>query len=331
MWKRIAAFVGSLIVSGLFLWIALRDVPVAQVLESLQQANPWWALVGLVIGVGGIYTRAIRWRGLVDNRISTSRAYYIVGIMQLMNLLPLRLGEVARTVLAAREKLPIVTTASSIVVERLLDMVFVLIMLAAVLTQVDTLPNAESVQASIITFSALSVIAFVVLLAFARYPNTARNVLHFFTERLTFLQRLPLEKILDDLLMGLKPLTDWGRFAHAVFWTIISWIASYLVFYTSQLALGFPATQLYMPALGLSLAAFSVALPLTVAALGPFQIALRAAGQAFAFGEEISLALGFLVHGVTIGMYIVTGVWGFLGMGVALTDVIEAEEGETTA
>jgi uncharacterized protein (TIRG00374 family) len=324
MWKRIGAILASLVVSGVFLWLAVRDVPVDEVMGSIRQANPLWMVLVVVVGLIGIYTRAIRWRGLVDNRLSQTRAFYIVGIMQLMNVLPLRMGEVARTVLAARERIPIVTTASSIVVERLLDMLFVLGMLSIVMTQADTLP--ASVSQTVVTFSVLAAIALVVLILLARYPKFARNILNAVQNRVPVLKRLPLETLLDNALDGLKPLVDMGRLTHAVVWTFVSWLCSWLMFYFSQLALGVPAGALAFPTLSLSLAAFSVAVPLTVGAVGPFQAAVKVAGDVFAVNAITATAMGFLVHGLTIIDYVISGTWGFLGMGVSFGEVTKTKE-----
>lgn len=319
MWKRAAAIAASLVVSGVFLWLALRDVPLADVWRSIQQAQLGWVVAAVLAGVLAIWTRGVRWSGLLDGQIPVRRSFYIYGITQFMNLLPLRMGEVARTVLAARERVPIVTTASSIVVERLLDLVFVLGMLAVIVPQVDDLP--ASVAQSVTTFSVLAIVAFVVLLVLARFPDVARRILNALQTRLPALQRLPLETLLDNALDGLRPLVDLNRFIHAVVWTGIAWFFSWLIFYTSALGLGIGADSVLFNMMGLSLAAFAVAVPLTVGAVGPFQAGVIVAGAAFGVSEVLATAEGFLVHGLTILSYVICGTWGFLALGVRLADV----------
>lgn len=320
MWKRIGIIVVSILVSGLLLWLTLRGVPVADVWAAAQTANPFWLAAAVVVGGVGIYTRGIRWRGLVDNRISRTKAFYIWGLIQLLNQLPMRLGEVARTVLAAREGIPIVTAATSIVVERLLDMLFVLILLLFAVSQAESVPPEVGQAAAV--FAPLAVIGFVVLVIFARYPNMARRLLAWILARVKFLARFPLERLLDNALEGLRPLVELPRLAHALIWTVISWLSSYLVFYFAQLALGIPADLWLFPALSLPLVGFSVAIPVTVASLGPFQGAVRLAGQVIGVDIILATAFGFVVHGVTIVFYIITGLWGFLGLGVGWGDVM---------
>jgi glycosyltransferase 2 family protein len=319
MWKRAGAIIASVIVSGVFLWLSLRDVPIAQVTDSIAHANIVWVVVTLGLGMAGIYARGVRWRGLVDDRVSVRHAFYIVGIMQFVNVLPLRMGEVARVVLATREDIPIVTTASSAVVERLLDLILVLAMLAVVAPRAQDIP--PSVAQSITTFSVLAIIAFVVLLVLGRYPAFTRRLLLGIQQRVRLLQRFPLERLLDQMLDGLKPLTNRRRFIDAVIWTLIAWFCSWGTFYTGQVSLGISATALSFTTMCIALAAFAVAVPVTVAAVGPFQAAVIVAGVAFGVNDVLATALGFLIHGLTITSYIIAGTWGLLGIGVSLADI----------
>lgn len=326
MLKRIGAVVVSVAVSAFFLWWALRGISLEEVWQDIQRANPYWVIGGLIVGVAGIYTRGIRWQGLVDFKVSRSKAFYIVGIMMVLNLF-LRLGEVARTVLARRERVPVVMAATSIVVERLLDTIFVLVVLAIVVVQVTNMPPevAANVARVAPVFAGLAVIAFMVMVVLARYPGFARGLLHAVTNRLPFLQRLPLDDLLEHMLQGLKPLVEWRSFAHAVGWTIISWVLSYITFVMIHYAFGIRDNLLLQSGMGMSLASFSVALP-SIGAIGPFQTAMKWAGQAFGTVEALALAIGLVVHAVTILIYVITGGWGFIGMGVDVTEVVHEEE-----
>ncbi|MEO1664330.1 MAG: lysylphosphatidylglycerol synthase transmembrane domain-containing protein [Chloroflexota bacterium] len=325
MWKRTAAIVISLVVSAGFIWLAMRGIPLDEVWADIRGANVPLLILTLLIGLVAIYTRGIRWQGLVDFQISRNRAFYIVGIMMLLNLF-LRLGEVARTILARREKVPVVTAATSIVVERLLDTLFVLVVLGLVISRVPNMP--EAVQQNIATiapiFTALTILGFGVLILLARYPKVAHRILDAITSRITILQRLPLTDLLDHLLLGLKPLVNPARFTHAIVWSIISWGLSYIMFMLVQLALGVPDNLWLQSGLSMSLASFSVALP-SIGAIGPFETAVIVAGRAFGVADSTGLAIGVVVHVITIIVYAITGIWGFVGMGVQLGDVVKSE------
>ncbi|MCB9455868.1 MAG: flippase-like domain-containing protein [Anaerolineaceae bacterium] len=323
--RRYLILGASVLVSALFLWLALKDVPLQEIWNNIQHANLLWIGVAFLSVTAGLYLRAIRWRGLVDDKISTMRSFHILNITFLLNQLPLRAGEVARSLLATREHIPVLTAATSIVVERLLDTVLVVVWLALALTRVPDAPPEITVTAAL--FGVAAVGAFVILIVFARFPNLAHWSLNLVERILPFLKRLPLERLLDNVLDGLKPLTNWKRAAHAIIWTLISWSVSLFTFFALELALDVPniapGTDLFLMAvIAVTMASFSIAIPVSVASFGPFEGAVLIAGKALGMDDAIALSLGFIAHGITVLGYAVWGTIALLVMGVSLGDVL---------
>jgi len=320
--RRTIVLIASVLVSALFLWLALRDVPLQDVVNSIRQANILWILVSLALIGVGIWTRGIRWRGLLDFKVPPVEAFYIVSITFLVNLLPLRAGEVARSLLATRSGVPVVTAATSIVVERLIDTLLVVVSLAIAFSLLPSIPPAAS--SALMLFGVASVFAFVVLIFFSRYPQIAHRFLARLEEFLPFLTRLPLARLLDNVLDGLKPLTHGRSAVHAIVWTLISWAASLGIFYSLELALGIqdPAQRFTAAVLGVGLASFSIAIPVSIGSIGPFEAAVRVSGEAVNLPPVLATSLGFLFHGTTILGYAIYGTIGLLAMGVSLSDML---------
>ncbi|HVU12253.1 MAG TPA: lysylphosphatidylglycerol synthase transmembrane domain-containing protein [Phototrophicaceae bacterium] len=318
-WFLLAA---SLIVSGVFLWLALRGVPLTDVLGGIRQANLIWVLLSFVCVVGSLIARAIRWRGLLDNRVPLMQAFHILNVTMLLNQLPLRAGEVARTLLATRSGVPIVTAATSIVVERLLDVVIVVIMLAIALARLPSAPAAITQAAE--AFGALALIAFVAIMVFARYPQVADRVLIWLEQRVPALRRLNLRRRVDEVLDGIRPLTDAGRAVHAIGWSLVCWLMPLITFYALERALSISGIDLWEAALlGVTLASFSIAIPVSLASIGPFEGAVRVAGDAVQMSALAATTLGFLYHGAAVITYAVLGGIGLIVLGVSLGDVLE--------
>ncbi len=317
----------SVVVSVFFLWLALRDVPLTEVWAGIQRADLFWVLVSFVGVFGAQVTRAVRWRGLLDNKIPLGKSMHIVNVMMLLNQVPLRVGELARVLLATRSGVPVVTSATSIVVERLIDIVMVVVLLAFALSR---LPNVDPLVVQTATlFGAAAVFGFIVLIVLARYPAFAHRLLVWIETRLPFLKRVNLVRRLEEVLDGLKPLTHLGHAAHAIGWTIIAWGFSLVTFYAVQRSLALQGYDLWLAgALTVPLVAFSIAIPVTVASLGPFQGAVRIGGQALGIAAVDASTLGFLFHGVTVISYAVWGVIGLITLGVSLRDVMTAEKTE---
>ncbi len=324
--RRTVFLIASVLVSALFLWLALRDVPLAAVAASIAQANLFWILVALAAITIGMWTRAVRWRGLLGARtIPQTQAFYMVAIMFLLNLLPLRAGEVARSALATRFGVPVVMAATSIVVERLIDTLLVVISLSLAFSQLASVPEAATKAAAL--FGIASVVGFIVLIVFARRPQLAHRLLALIERILPFVKRLPLGRLLDLVLEGLQPLTHARSAAHAIGWTLISWTFSLATFYTLEIALGTgdPSQRFMIAVLGVGLASFSIAIPVSIASIGPFEAAVIVSGQMVGLPDVTATSLGFLFHGVTILGYAIWGGLGLVIMGVSLSDVVSGK------
>ena len=81
-----------------------------------------------------------------------------------------------------------------------------------------------------------------------------------------------------------------------------------------------------MSVLAVSLASFSIAIPVSVAAIGPFEAAVLAAGQLAGLDGVQALSLGFLFHGVSVANYVIWGIIGFLGLGLSPRKVMDSTE-----
>lgn len=319
----------SIIVSAVFLWLALRDVPLNQVVAGIQQADFGWIVMSIIGVTGALATRAVRWRGLLDDRIPLMQAFHILNVTMLLNQLPLRAGEVARSLLATHSGVPIITAATSIVIERLIDVVTVVVLLAVATSRLPSAPSSVAQAAAL--FGVAAVIGFIVLVVFARYPQIAHRVLAWLEARLPLLKRLNGTKRLDEVLDGLRPLTRAKHAIHVTIWTIFGWAFSLFTFYALERALDIHGVDLIIGSmLGVGLAAFSIAIPVSVAAIGPFEGAVRVAGDAVGISAVASTTLGFLFHGITVLVYAFFGVIGLIALGVSLGDVLKQPTTSTT-
>ncbi len=318
--------IGSVLVSGLLLWLTLRDVPLDEVWATIQRANVFWVLVSFATVGGALFTRGVRWRIMLGGRITTRTSFYIFSVTMLLNQLPLRAGEVVRVLLATRYEVPAMTSAASIVVERLIDVVTVVVMITIALTQLPDVPEAVARTAAI--FGGLAVVGFAVLIGFAARPTLGHRLAQWLESALPFLRRFRLQHQADAVLVGLRPLTNLRTFGLTILWTLIAWGFSLATFMALERAVDLQGVNYLVYAmLGVGLAALGVALPLTLASIGPFQGAVRLAGEMLGVSSVASAALGLLFHGVTLLGYAVFGVIGIIGLGVSFGDLMNSAMG----
>jgi uncharacterized protein (TIRG00374 family) len=276
-----------------------------------------------------MWARGVRWHGLLDFRAPFLRTAHTLNLGFMLNLLPLRAGEVARTLLINRAGVPVMTAATSVIFERLVDTLLVVLMLVI---SIGRVPNAPPEITGPTNFFGVAVVAaFAVLIFFARFPNIAHRVIGIVESLLPITKKIGLAKLVDHVLDGLKPLTHWRSAVHAIVWTLISWAISFFTLYSLIRALnityanGLPldeGTRILFTTLGLALTSLSIAIPVSVAGLGPFQLAILAAGNSVGALEAQSVSLGFLFHGINILGYAVWGTIGMLTLGVSLGDVM---------
>ncbi|MFN8528258.1 MAG: lysylphosphatidylglycerol synthase transmembrane domain-containing protein [Anaerolineae bacterium] len=332
MSRRTLFILASVIVSGVFLWLAVRDVPFQQVIDGIRQADFGLVLVGFAFVWGAAAARTSRWQILLGGRaqwngLTWLNVHFSYNLTNFLNLLPLRAGEVGRTLaLSTRCGVPLVTAAASVIVERLIDLVMIIVILAIALSQVHDAPPI--VGQSALLFGTIAVVGLVVLILLARFPAFAHRLMTWLETRLPVLQRLGLIKRLEELLTGLETLTHGRRLLLVIVWSVISWVCSTLGVYPLIVALGiYPhgAEAVTLAMLVVTLVSFSIAIPVSVASIGPWEGAVRLAGDMFGLSPTLSTTLGFLFHGVAAIGYIILGVISLMSLGISLGDMLSQQ------
>ena len=130
--KRWIPLIIGIAISLVTLYLAFRSANVGELANAFRTARYEYAVLCVVILLLGNLVRGLRWQVLTQGRLSFSDGFWLWNIGFLFNdVLPARLGEIARTLLAGRRPGMSFTSAlSSVVVERLFDMVSVVVLLA---------------------------------------------------------------------------------------------------------------------------------------------------------------------------------------------------------
>jgi uncharacterized protein (TIRG00374 family) len=120
----------GILISAVFLYIALRGLDLAEFWQALQDANYWWLVPGVGVYFIGVWVRAWRWHYMLRplKHIPTRAMFPIVTIGYMgNNIFPARAGEVLRAaVLKQREGVPVSASLATVIVERVFDGVVML-------------------------------------------------------------------------------------------------------------------------------------------------------------------------------------------------------------
>jgi glycosyltransferase 2 family protein len=307
------------LVSGLAIYFIVSQIDLDLLREALAAARFIYVLPCILLLIGGLVTRAIRWQLLLTGKLPLYRAFNIMNVAYLVNgILPLRAGEVARIYLAARARtpVPVFQCASTIIVERLLDLLAVVILVAVALLYG---PVPEELRYAGAIAGAAGFGGFLLLVYLSRRRETASRILTYFAARLPLLERFNLRTWLDQFLDGLQPLATARTLFLALFWTSISWgfsvFAGYIVMFTFYDNPTLAVTCLYIAA-----ASLAIAVPAVPGSLGTFEVSILLALGAMGFGEPITVATAFAVtvHATNLAVYAAVGIAGFIQEGIAL-------------
>src|SRR6476619_3184072 len=120
-----------------FVWLSVKDVGRTerqQIRSALKHARYYLAVPVFLILLASHYVRAIRWRLLIKSlgyNPSKANTFFAVMIGYIVNQAVLRLGEVMKcTVLARYEKVPADKLVGTIILERLIDAITLVIVFA---------------------------------------------------------------------------------------------------------------------------------------------------------------------------------------------------------
>ncbi len=221
-------------------------------------------------------------------------------------VLPLRVGEVVRPVLLARRTdVPVSSVLASVLLERLLDMLTILVFLGLVMCLV---PVSNTIRQSGIVFLAFAIIAVAIIVAL---PAHAR-------ERA--------EAALQSFISGLQGIGESAVLLRILAYSVYLWMVIASVF-----AIGFYACHLDVPAVSGALAlvtvvAGAVSAPSAPGFIGTFQAGCVVGLGLFGVNHADAIPYAFVVWGAQWLTQVVLGVVFLLRENVSFGDVRAAEE-----
>lgn len=320
--KRVGTVLIGVLLGLVLLGLVLSGVDIQRVRAAFAEADYRYIVPALGLLILGNLTRAVRWRVLLQGRLPLDRAFSVLNISYLFNgALPFRLGEVARIFIAGHgtDPVPYATTLSTVVVERLLDLLAVLVMLGGVLI---VLPLPGYVTAAGITLGAAALAAGVLLSLVARGPKWVFSLLVVAERVFPLLKRWQLHGMLERFLEGLSPLSSMRGVVLSVIWTAISWglsvVAGYILLYAFYPQPTWSATFLFIV-----MASLAVSVPYVPGAVGPYEAGVVMALNHTGFGQPEGAAVAFAVilHATNLSVYVGLGLLGLLREGITLGQV----------
>ena len=308
MAKNILKIIISLAVSLIAGYLAFRNVHLQDVIAGIRQAD--WISIAIVIVliVGAQVLRSSRWGLLLEPLETFSQRLLLpitcIGFLFVW-ILPARLGEITRPyLLQQNSKLGLSPAMGSIVLERLIDATFLIVLLTICLPALQ-LPG---MILSAFKGFVLILLAAVVLVLLGSLPAFRQRFFQVVSKVLPTSWLEFLTGVADTFYSGMQAVMSGKKLLLILALTSVIWgaaLAAFLVLFRSMdLHLGLLAgiTLLVLTCLG-------IALPAAPGFIGNYHYACLVALGMFGVAKDTALAYAILVHFLTIAVLVAMGLF----------------------
>lgn len=224
--------------AGLFIWLTLKETDFDALRNAAKQANYFWFLASMALSIFSYWLRAARWKLLLEpvgHPMKISSGFWAISFAYFMNLTIPRSGEVARaTSLYKMEKVPVDKSLGTIVLERVIDVLFLgffflltLIFNSHTLFSFFSMSEKPSLGSFLIAFGVLALLVFLFFLM----RKSIRN-LKLYQQGLRFL---------EGIWIGFKSILKLEKRALFVAYSMSIWLCYFLMTYLVLFA--FPDTK----------------------------------------------------------------------------------------
>ena len=231
----ILKYIASLSFAGLIIYILFRNQDPVALVEKISEVDFGWVILSMIFGGWAYVNRGLRWIVLIDAlgyKSSKINSVSAVSVGYFTNMFIPRAGEISRcTALNKVEKIPVDKLFGTILVERVLDFVFLIILFLLILilkfdlilqffTELG-LQSSGSVTSSSTKYYVL--VAVLLFCGLAYYLLKKWIVTTIFYEKIT--------EFIDGLKEGFKSIKKMKRKSFFWFHTFSIWIMYFLMTY----------------------------------------------------------------------------------------------------
>lgn len=318
-WQATAAGVA---LSALFLWLALREVDAAALAASLASAR-WWVVAPFLLCLFAYYwVKTLRWVALLRPIVHTSPRTMFVPVMigyAAGAVMPMQLGELVRGWLGARRLgIRLAAAFMSIALERVLDLVSILLLVAVTMAFLAEVSPVVSTAARLLAAVALGALGVLLLLVFR-----TQACIRFATRACALLPEPVARRVLEQLdagVGGLAALRDPRLLAVAAMTSLLQWTFMFACVWLSLFALDVsvgPAAAM----LALVFMVIGTSLPNSPGYVGSIQLAFTLALAPFGVEASTAVAASLFFHLLAYLSVVLTGLALLPVMGVHISDL----------
>lgn len=325
MKKNVRTILQYLLFLGLgifFAWLSLKNLDkksTEQIKQALLNARHWLAIPVFGILIGSHLVRALRWRLLIEPlgyTPSRSNSFFAVMIGYLVNMGVPRMGEIVKcTVLARYEKIPADKLIGTIILERMIDALTLLVVFGTTLviqpelyTRImDAFFNnggekpEKKLFSQLLPFIIIGVVIIIIIGWMLVKKKTVKDLMAIF------------RKIYQSIFQGITAIRHLKKRKQFIFYTLLLWI-----FYLAGGYIGFMAfreTEIYGVKEAFTiLSAGSIGMIASPGGIGAYAFLIEKTMQLYGLNATIAAAFGWILWLAQTSVILLGGVLSFVAL-----------------
>lgn len=324
----------SIVVTGLFLYLAFRGTNFHELLLSMGRANYWWMIPNFAALMLSHVLRSWRWRYMLEPvkpNISMRNLFSGVMVGYMMNNILPRAGEIVRPyALGKLEGIPKSAAFGTIVVERLLDTLsFVILVVSIPLLYrgplKESFPWLEN-TGIIVTAATAGVLAMLVVLMMRR--NWTDALLGVVRKMVSPELSGRIEKGVHSFLDGFIFLKRPDRFLTIFILSVLIWALYAVMMYAAYFAFGLQYLGFRSAIVVLAISSIGVAMP-TPGGTGTYHVLTsQTLSRLYAVDATTALSYATVTHAVGFIGVTLIGLYYFLHDHIRVSEAVKTGEGE---
>lgn len=332
----------GIVISVVCLYFVFRNIDITKVLETLRSVNYFYIVIAVLLQLSTIWLRAERWKYLLAPIKKLTFQHLVpatmIGFMA-NNILPARAGEFIRAyVIGKKERISKTSSFATIIIERVCDMITMLLFLVVILLLVRFPPagpnptNSSSISLALLqkvgALSAVFVFGLVVFLVLLKeFPQKTTTIVQKMLTPFPASLSSKALQLFESFRLGLQVLNTGMHLFFLVVWSLSVWLAAVAAAWAVLGA--FDLNLSFMAAMFITvLTAFSVAIPSSPGYIGPFHAAVSASVLFFIPTLDKSTAAGIAIvfHLVCVVPVTLAGIFYLWRENMSFAEIQHIEE-----
>jgi hypothetical protein len=302
-------------ISLICLYFAFQGIQFDKLLEALRGIDYVWLIPASLLFCVSYAGRVLRWQLLfAPQKMRLGKVFNALNIGYfLSNILPARLGDIARAYLIGDiEGVSKARALSTVVVERLSDGLTAVLLLAVTALFVPNIPDVARQGAIGVAAAGIAGIAFLLSLSFQK--ERGLQLLRRLTAPIPFLQSPRLWRALESLIDGFAILRSPRPLIGVAAWALWAWILGGVMYWVVMQAMNLQANGAPLPLqaafLVMTVTSLAVVVPSSPGYVGVFHFGTQVTlNTVFGVDKSAALSYAFVVHAFTYLWLIALGVF----------------------